>query len=473
MNIKELMSAYETLSDQKKRRDYDKERGRLRREGKLAKQDFAETFEKGAYASDNESSDDSNNDERQPISKEKEAIIEEMGPFVLKLLKFSDKDSEGELRRLTDRMMEQNKSEENFVTSHCPPIDFFLKVSRKRKKYLKTSGDQMDVKAEGAKRKLKKLQIKLENQLDELELPRTWASLQSNPYSKNEPNRKSAEETQSSNRPTSTEEDPMDLDPSPGLTSQCEKILAYRPICRTVIEKGTGRQVVTETVNDFVIYKQGYDNPIEIVNMARVGVDAANAYLAQSDDKKVNISNSHQKYNASDRQYIGDVIGFARKDSISPAGNLPWGVVLVNYNGDERIMNRSALRRACGKNAADQRINQYLDNINEEPEESRHVRLKLRLEHTKGQLQLEERSTKYRRGKRVTSATNTEHTTVNSEKSSPQKQSVPQNEMGQPMITRTEVDDMMERMMEGMMERMMERMTEQITKKLGQFQLKP
>jgi hypothetical protein len=57
--------------------------------------------------------------------------------------------------------------------------------------------------------------------------------------------------------------------------------------------------------------------------MARVGVDAANAYLEQSDDKKVNISNNKQMYNASHGRYIRDIIGFARKNSISPTGNLP------------------------------------------------------------------------------------------------------------------------------------------------------
>jgi hypothetical protein len=54
-----------------------------------------------------------------------------------------------------------------------------------------------------------------------------------------------------------------------------------------------------------------------------VGVDAANAYLEQSDDKKVNISNNKQMYNASHGRYIRDIIGFARKNSISPTGNLP------------------------------------------------------------------------------------------------------------------------------------------------------
>jgi hypothetical protein len=452
------------------RKDYDKDRERLRNEGKLAAQDFAESFEKGAYASGNESSEDSDNDERMPISKEKEAIIEEMEPFVLKFLESSDKDAESELKRLTNKMMEQNKTEGNFVTNHCPPIDSFHKASKKRKKYLKTIRNQSGTEAETTTKKLKRVQTKLEDQLVELELPKTWASLQSNPYSKNEPNSKSTEEAQSSNRPFSA--DPMDLDPSPGSISQEETIVAYRPICRSVVEKGTGRHVETETVNDFVIYKQGYENPIEIVNMARVGVDAANAYLEQSDDKKVNISNNEQMYNASHGRHIGDVIGFARKNSISPTGNLPWGVVLVKFDGFERIMNRSALRKACGKNAADQRIEQYLIKIGEEPEEPRQLRLELRLNHTQRQLQLEEISKKYRRGMRITSATNTEDTPVSSGKISPQKQAVPAKETGQQMITRTEVDDKIEKMMERMAQQIMERVTGEITKKLEGLQLK-
>jgi hypothetical protein len=178
----------------------------------------------------------------------------------------------------------------------------------------------------------------------------------------------------------------MDVVWKPGETTRGEKILAYRPIRSWAQEKGTGKPIETEKVNDFVIEQEGEPNPIEIVNGARVGQKAVNAYLALPEELKNSITNIDRKYNRTHGPHI-EVKGFARKISENISGSLPWGVVLIDYDGEDRIINRSALRNAC-PGSADDMINEFLIEIGEEPEDPKYVRMRLQLENTRNQLRL-------------------------------------------------------------------------------------
>jgi hypothetical protein len=176
----------------------------------------------------------------------------------------------------------------------------------------------------------------------------------------------------------------MDIVWEPGETTQGEKILAYRPKRGWAQEAGTGRMVPTETVDDFVIEKKGELNPIEIVNAVRVGRSAVKAYLELPEEQKNSITNIDREYDRTDKYFIGEHIkGFARKFSETISGNLPWGVALIDYDGEDRIVNRSALRKAVGLGPADDMINQFLIDAGEDQEDPKYIRLQMQIENTR------------------------------------------------------------------------------------------
>lgn len=415
----------------------------LKKRGLLVQKEFDESFERRAYEED---SDDEPEDDDKPMSKEKRAIIDEMGPFVKKILNSCDKDAIAKLVELNQKMIDQNKSEGIFATNHCLPLEYFNKTGKERKRLMKTiqkppQSDE-DIKGiEEAENQLNVLHVELEKRMEDLELPKDWtfelpperraaprkdngkgqANRQASSGAKDAaregeaPNAKGNGGASSSNRKRgmakqqgfapsaggsgakSQEPDPMDVDDKwqPGETTQGEKILAYRPKRGWAQEKGTGRMVETETVNDFVIERKGEPNPIEIVTAARVGLRAVNAYLALPEEQKNCITNIDREYDRTDGPYILDIKGFARKFSETASGNLPWGVALIDYDGEDRIVNRSALRKAL-PSLADDMINDFLVRAGEEPEEPKYVRLRMRLENTRNQLRLEETLAKLR-----------------------------------------------------------------------------
>jgi hypothetical protein len=113
--------------------------------------------------------------------------------------------------------------------------------------------------------------------------------------------------------------------------------------------------------------------------------------MSLPEEQKSDIANIANNYSKIDGPYIRSVKGFARKSSSTSSGILPWGIVLVDYDGENRVINRTALRKAIGNQRAESEINNFLVQIGEDPEQSRSERLRLRLENTKSQLRLEEK----------------------------------------------------------------------------------
>jgi curved DNA-binding protein CbpA len=454
--------AHETLSDEGKRRQYDKTRQSYKRRGLLVQKEFDEEFEKRAFE-ENPFSETEEEQPDPPASKEKQAIIDKIELCVKAILNSPrDKTAIADLKQLNNDLMAQNNAEGAFTTSHMPPTEKYLqKIGKERERLVKIIQSDGDIEErKNAWTELKELRMQLEDRLEDMEIPKTWAfDLPPHPsstgkgkgpanypppgkgkgpanypppgkgkgpanYPPHQPNggASSSNEKRSGDPPPPAgtsgaksqdhmdyeytekggdgkQQDSagsggaktqytgrMDVNWKPGETTRGEKILAYRPIRSWAQVKGTGQTIETEKVNDFVIEQDGEPNPIEIVNGARVGQKAVNAYLALPEELKNSITNIDRKYNRTHGPHI-EVKGFARKFSENISGSLPWGVVLIDYDGEDRIINRSALRNAC-PGSADDMINEFLIEIGEEPEDPKYVRMRLRLENTRNQLRL-------------------------------------------------------------------------------------
>jgi hypothetical protein len=180
--------------------------------------------------------------------------------------------------------------------------------------------------------------------------------------------------------------DPMDIDPKPtdvnvkwkpGQTTLGEKILGYRPIVRQFQEKGTLRWVKTESCNDYVTEKKDQANPIELVGAGRIGEDAIQAFLALPEDRKdsLSLTSVDRKYTREHGSSIKEILGYARPPSLTPAGKLPLTFLLIKFNEEKRLINRTALRKAKGEKNAEAMIAAFLQRIKQPLEESKADRL--------------------------------------------------------------------------------------------------
>jgi hypothetical protein len=159
---------------------YNKFRKVQKKRGLLVQGELDETFEEHAYSTGSDS--ESEDDEDKPMSKEKEVIIDEMGPFVEKILDSCDKDAMAKLVELNQKMVDQNKSEGIFATSHCTPLEYLNKTGKQRMKLMKTirkpPGSDKDIEErEGAEERLEALRMGLEKRLEDLELPKIGHSI--------------------------------------------------------------------------------------------------------------------------------------------------------------------------------------------------------------------------------------------------------------------------------------------------------
>lgn len=132
---------------------------------------------------------------------------------------------------------------------------------------------------------------------------------------------------------------------APGLTKRMERILAYRLITRTIIEKGSGQVVETKIVNDFVIEMLEEPNLIIIIDAVRVGLKEVKAYLALVDNERYSVTNNVNRYSLADRERLRRIKGVARKELNSFSRFRPQTVILIKYDGENRVMNQSALQK--------------------------------------------------------------------------------------------------------------------------------
>ncbi|OAL56168.1 DnaJ-domain-containing protein [Pyrenochaeta sp. DS3sAY3a] len=370
--IQRVNQAYEILYDAEKREKYDTERVFLLMNKLLIPKEFDETFEQGAYDPDTEMGESDGSDiDESAMSKEKEAIIQEMTPCVQSLLNSGDPEAQSDLQRLNDRLIKQNQLEGIFATNHCPPIKTFRKMADKRMRLLEIISKR-DSHMQKAKEELENLRRRLQSQIEELELPREW----------------DFDDLEEGNIVDADFKGPIAAEWKPGLTERGEKILAYRSITKTVTERGTEREVVTETVNDFIIELVGERNPIAIADVARVGLQASRAYTELPNEQKFCVTNIAQQFDRTHGKKINKIKGFAQKYPSSWTGIRPWGVVLIDFEGNDMVINRSALRKAL-PGIADKLIDQFLIDIGEPPGEPRSMLLRKRIEHAERQLQIE------------------------------------------------------------------------------------
>ncbi|KAA8621985.1 hypothetical protein PtrV1_06486 [Pyrenophora tritici-repentis] len=170
--------------------------------------------------------------------------------------------------------------------------------------------------------------------------------------------------------------DAMDTTPNwtPGETTRGEEIIAFRPVTMTGIMPSTGETGHIYSSIRFVIKSEGR-NPIEIVNEARVGLDAVKKYIHLPEEKKCNIVRVDNFFDRRDDDRFGDILGVARDPYATKARNLPWTVVLIEYDGEPRLVNRTALRKAKKEGIADDLINEFLISVGEEPDTPKNLRL--------------------------------------------------------------------------------------------------
>lgn len=313
------------------------------------------------------------------MSQEKQCLLGEMEPLVKKVLDCGDERAIEKLVNLNEKMIQTNVREGLFPVEHCVPVPHLIGANKKRRCLVEivqnSLGSDEDLKqAEAARGELQTLQSKLREYMTELMLPPSWtfeiphvdihrpAGLQ--PLSS-----ANRDDVYSAGCPDTQPSDAMDTahDWKPGETTKGEKILGYRPRTRT------GRDVRTFSPTQifdnvrFVIECDGDRNPIKIVEEDQVGSPAVAAYLALAEEQKCNIANVDRRYGRLDGFNFGSIKGIAR-DPNATGFPLPWAVVWIEYNGEPRLINRSALRNAMGQKRADRLINEFLISVEEEPD---------------------------------------------------------------------------------------------------------
>jgi len=407
--------AKDLLLNQDRRREYDAQRPRLQREGKLTPSDLGEEFSQNAYGGDSsDSSSDDEEDDPPPMSEEKQGKLNAMEPFIKKVLESDDEEARQRLKGLCDEMEQLNIRENDARSSRgepmiissdrVPPYRSILKAGERRREKVAILQDtnQSAAAKKKAKDKLKKLQHDFRILLKYHNLPLSWTyDVSDIPGPSPAPQQSRAGNTQTSNPPAATgtpvssSSDAMDTryDWTPGETERGEKILAHRSITtRCILSTGETGKVCSNI--RFVIELDGDPTLMDIVERDRVGIDAMQAYMALPDFETKEIAYVDNKYRQKGSQGFQKIVSVKRDPYSTATGALPWTILRIEYKvvkreGDRmitsseyRIINRTALRLLLGDKHADAKINEWLidhgqrsDSTKEERRRMRHLQL--------------------------------------------------------------------------------------------------
>jgi UDP-2,3-diacylglucosamine pyrophosphatase LpxH len=143
--------------------------------------------------------------------------------------------------------------------------------------------------------------------------------------------------------------------------------------------------VKTESCSHYVIEKKNQDNPIELIRASQIGEDAIQAFLALLDNKKdsLSLTNVDQKYTRAHGDFITEILSFARLSSLTLARRLPMTFLLIKYDREKRLINRSALRKAKKEKHAEDIIAAFLQRIKQLLEELEADRLAITAQNAK------------------------------------------------------------------------------------------
>jgi len=326
--------------------------------------------------------------EEKPVSQEKQRILNEMEPLVKQVLDCCDENAVAKLVELNRDMIETNVKENLFPMEHCVPVPHLVRANRKRtclmQTMLQSQASVEDLEqAAAARGELQTLQSSLRTYMAELKLPPSWtfeipdldthrsAEQQRITLSRAIETDACATEPTS---PLSSNARDVTCHWAPGQTTRGEEILGYRPITFRGISTGTLEPDILYKSMRFVIEKKGQSNRIAIVGVDRVGLAAKDAYFNLPKERRCNIAFANEACTPLDSFSFGDITGVARDPNATAGNRLPWTVVQINYNGSRRLINRTALRNAIGKQTADDRINEFLIDADEEPDVPKDVR---------------------------------------------------------------------------------------------------
>jgi hypothetical protein len=345
-----------------------------------------------------------------PMSQEKQRLLDEMEPLVKQVLDCCDESAINQLVKLNAEMIETNVRENLFPVEHCVPVRHLVGANRKRICLMETVPNFLesaeDLKqAEAARKEIQTLQSNLRAYLMELKLPPSWTFEIPDVGIHRPAGREQLSNANGNNACTidflNAQSSNVTHDWTPGQTTRGENILAFRPTTMTGVIVNTDQVGQIFSNVWFVIEREGERNPIEIVDEARVGSKAVTAYLGLPQEQKCNLTHVDKRYDRSDDYKFGRIKGVAR-DSAATDRKLPWTVVLIEYDGQLCIVNRTALRNAKKERVADALINEFLISVGEEPDAPKQVR---RLRNAENGLLLEQYGSSGRFGNRITRST--------------------------------------------------------------------
>jgi hypothetical protein len=322
------------------------------------------------------------------MSEAKERILHAMGPLVKKILESGDKRAYKDLDRLDKDMRELNRKENEDrrdqqarpvpIEDHTPPLVPLKRLGEQRRKQLEIlNNPAQDAKAkEDARDEHRREQQKFRGTLENLGLPLNWAlDLADTTAPSAASQRSGAGNRQTGNAQTAagrsadqSSSDAMDTSYpwTAGQTKKGKKILAYSPRMATGRSLTTGQpgQICISTT--FVVQVEEA-NPIKILNEFEVGYEAAEAYIGLPKDQKCNITGIQKQYTRMDGFANIIIKGVAHNPYEITYQKLPTGVLLIEYNGENRVINRQALRNAKGTKHADYLIDNFLESVHVDP----------------------------------------------------------------------------------------------------------
>jgi hypothetical protein len=373
--------------DQAKRENYNKERAEHIRRGELVQNDLGEDFAGNAFDGDDSEGDDDEDDEPQPMSEAKKKTLDSMGPLVERVLMSGDEEAYKELEKLMKEMQKLNKKENKDrnrngqppvpVSDRTPPLQAISNAGEHLRIQLAILNDpNQDTNVrENAKREYESKKAGLKDLLEVLLLP-PWANSLPNPTAPSAASQRSgAGNGQTGNPQTSADRstdqpssDAMDTTYpwTPGQTKKGKKILAYSP--RTA----TGRSLITGQPEQictgaFFVIQVEEANPIKILKDYEVGYEAAAAYIGLPEDRKCNITGIQKQYTRMHGYATIIIKGVAHNPHEITYQKLPTGVLWIEYNGENRMINRQAFRNMMGARRADHLVDEFLVGVNEDP----------------------------------------------------------------------------------------------------------
>lgn len=355
--------------DGEQRRNYDREIPELIRQGLLKQNDLGEEFSRNAFDRSNDGNDDDNdddgldNDEPEPMSERKQALVNRYPPAIKRILESDDEDAYDALMGLSERMRrlneEENRSRSTAISTsdRCPPVEPIREKGENRRRLLATMNDpSLSQNArEAAKRDLVQEQKRFYDYMREMHIPL-------NPL-------EGVYDVTNRQSPS----DPVDIPWTAGQTTRGEKILAMRGIGTIGIMAQPSPSLMGKvlTSTHFIIELEGEANPIAIASETRVGIEAARAYHNLPEDQKCDISSVNKSYTKMEKYNFGRIKGVARY-GVQKSSRFVWTAVLIEYFGEDRVtdrlINRSQLRQAVGYPEADHRIDEFLVKVGEEPD---------------------------------------------------------------------------------------------------------